>query len=259
MLNEAISGRISNLRNGPVFQEWPKAWASQVRQDASLLQSNSQQKNPMRSSAEATGPGIAAKLREMPLSRREKHYAKVHAMAQCWPVPPGELLWVGGTYARHPKYVPEHQNEHAWVHGKLRPLGIQPDAFLSKLHQAGVNRFAPIESWCKIWDEDAMFRHFPGALNDTVRAGKLWTYMETHELHHSLWYGRELRNKRKHHTSILEHPLQDTWCPLTKSFCRRRSLYLRTAPCIEEVVSHAGSRGFPRAEGTATENASSAA
>ena len=90
--------------------------------------------------------GIAAKLREMPLSRREKHYAKVHAMAQCWPVPPSEMLWVGGTYARHPRYFPEHQKEHAWVYGRLRPLGIQPDAFLAKLHQAGFNRFAPISS-----------------------------------------------------------------------------------------------------------------
>jgi hypothetical protein len=83
--------------------------------------------------------GIAAKLMEMPLTRREKHYPKVDAMAQCWPVPPSEMLWVGGTYARHPKYFPEHQNEHAWVYGKLRSLGIQQDAFWSKLHQAGFN------------------------------------------------------------------------------------------------------------------------
>ena len=43
---------------------------------------------------------IAAKLAEMPLTCREKHYAKVHAMAQCWPVPPSEMLWGGSTYAR---------------------------------------------------------------------------------------------------------------------------------------------------------------
>ena len=175
--------------------------------------------------------GIAAKLWGMSVSRRQHHYAKVHAMAQCWPVPPSELLWVGGTYARLPKYFPEHQKEHAWVYGKLRPLGIQPDAFLSTLHQAGFNRFAPLELWCKSWDDDAMFRHFPGTLSDTVRAGKLWTYMETHKLHESLWYGHELRNKQKHHTSILDHPLQDEWDRQCKHFFRQpRPLQLLTAP-----------------------------
>ena len=78
--------------------------------------------------------GIGAKLREMALSRRQKPFAKVDAMAQCWPVPPNELLWVGGTYARHPKYFPDHQKEHAWVYGSVRPLAIHPDTFLSKLH-----------------------------------------------------------------------------------------------------------------------------
>ena len=119
----------------------------------------------------------------------------------------------------------------AWVYGKLRPLGIQPDAFLSKLHQAGFNRFAPMELWRKIWDEDAMFRHFPGTISDTVRAGRLWTYMETHKLHESLWYGHELRNKHKHHTSILDHPLQDVWNKERNQFIRQpRPLHLLTAP-----------------------------
>jgi len=191
----------------------------------------------------------------MSLTRREKHYAKVHAMAQCWPVPPSEMLWVGGTYARHPRYFPEHQKEHAWVYGRLRPLGIQPDAFLSKLHQAGVNRFAPIEMWRNIWDEDAMFRHFPGTLSDTVRAGKLWTYMETHKLHESLWYGHELRNKHRHHTSILDHPLQDVWDKESKQFIPQpRPLHLLTALCHEQVVGASASCGFLDAEGTATEH-----
>ena len=199
--------------------------------------------------------GITAKLTEMPLTRREKHYAKVHAMAQCWPVPPSEMLWVGGTYARHPRYFPEHQKEHAWVYGRLRPLGIQPDAFLSKLHQAGVNRFAPIELWRKIWDEDAMFRHFPGTLSDTVRAGKLWTYMETHKLHESLWYGHELRNKHRHHTSVLDHPLQDVWDKESKQFIPQpRPLHLLTALCHEQVVGASASCGFLDAESTATEH-----
>ena len=204
--------------------------------------------------------GIAAKLWEMPRSLRKNRYAKVHDMAQCWPVPPEEMLWVGGTYARHPKYFPEHQNEHAWVYGKLRPLGIQPDAFLSKLHQAGVNRHAPILLWCKTLDDDAMLRHFPGSLRDTVRAEKLWTYMKRHRLLESLWYGHELRNKHKHHTSILDHPLQDVWDRETKSFYRRsRPLHLLTAPCHDEVVSASASCGFLDAEGIATERNPAAA
>ena len=196
----------------------------------------------------------------MPRSRKQKHYAKVAEMAQCWPVPPSELLWVGGTYARHPKHFPEHQQEHAWVYGKLRPLGIQPDTFLSQLHQAGFNRFAPIDLWCKTWDDEVTSKHFRGTLPDTVRAGKLWTYLETHKLHESLWYGHALRNKHKHHTSILDHPLPDEWDRDAKSFFRQpRPLHLLTAPCLEEVGSHAASRGFLHAEGTAAEHASTIA
>ena len=56
------------------------------------------------------------------------------------------------------KTIPEHEKEHAWVYGKLRPLSIQPDTFLSGLHQAGLNRFAPIGLWCKSWDEDDKHR-----------------------------------------------------------------------------------------------------
>ena len=85
----------------------------------------------------------------------------------------------GWRVARHPQHFLKHSNEHAWVYGKLRPLGIQPDAFLSKLNQVGLDRFAPIELWSKSLDDDAMLRHFPGTITDTVRAGKLWTYMET--------------------------------------------------------------------------------
>ena len=200
--------------------------------------------------------GIAAKLMEMPRSRREKHYTKVVDMAQCWPVPPTELLWVGGTYARHPKHFPEHQKELAWVYGKLRPLGIQPDTFLSKLHQAGFNRFAPVDLWHKTWDDDVMLQHFPGTLPDTVRAGKLWTYLETHKLHESLWYGHALRNKHKHHTSVLDHPLTDKWNTEGKSFFRQqRPLRLLTAPCLEAVGACAASHGFRDARGNATEHA----
>ena len=194
--------------------------------------------------------GIAAKLGEMPHPRRQKQYAKVVDMAQCWPVPPTELLWVGGTYARHPKHFPEHQNEHAWVYGKLRPLGIQPDSFVSKLHQAGCNRFAPTELWCSVLD-DSMLQHFPGTLSDTVRAGKLWKYLDTHKLHKSLWYGHALRNKHRHHTSILDHPLPDKWDREFKSFHpQHRPLHLVTAPCFEEMASQAASLGFLDSDGT---------
>ena len=97
-------------------------------------------------------------------------------------------------------------------------------------------------------DDDAMFQHFPGTLSDTVRAGKLWTYMETHRLHESLWYGHELRNSHKHHTSILDHPLQDVWDREWKQFVQQaRPLHLLTASC-----------GFLDAEGTATEHAPAA-
>ena len=92
-----------------------------------------------------------------------------------------------------------------------------------------------------------MFRHFPGTLSDTVRAGRLWTYMETHKLHKSLWYGHELRNKHKHHISILDHP------------CTTRPLHLLTAPCHEEVVSASASCGFLVVEGIATERNPAAA
>ena len=167
-------------------------------------------------------------------------------MAQCWPVPPSEMLWVGGTYARHPRYFPEHQKEHTWVYGKLRPLGIQPDAFLSKLHQAGFNRYAPVEAWCKV--------------SDAVRAKRLWTYMETLKLHESLRCRYELQNKHKHHTSILDHPLQDVWDKEWKQFIRQpRPLHLLTAPCHEEVVGASASCGFLDAEGTATEHNPAAA
>ena len=97
-------------------------------------------------------------------------------------------------------------------------------------------------------------------MSDTVRAGKLWTYMETHKLHESLWYGHELRNKHKHHTSILDHPLQDVWCKESKEFIRQtRPLHLLTAPCHEEVVSASASCGFLDAEGIATERNPAAA
>ena len=202
--------------------------------------------------------GIGAKLREMPRPRRKKHYTRVGNMAECWPVPPAELLWVGGTYARHPKHFPEHQQEHAWVYGKLRPLGIQPDSFCSKLHQAGCNRFAPTDLWCGALDDD--FQHFPDTLSDTVRAGKLCKYLDAHKLHKSLWYGHALRNKHKHHTSILDHPLPDEWNREFKSFQRKhRPLHLVTAPCFEEVASQAASRGFLDTEGKTAEQASAIA
>ena len=77
--------------------------------------------------------------------------------------------------------------------------------------------------------------------------------MDTHRLHESLWYGHELRNRRKHHTSILDHPLQDVWNIEWKQFVRQqRPLHLLTAPCHEDMVAASQSCGF--LEGTATEH-----
>ena len=84
--------------------------------------------------------------------------------------------------------------------------------------------------------------------------------METHKLHESLWYGHELRNKHKHHTSILDHPLQDVWDKEWKQFIRQpRPLHLLPAPCHEEVVGASASCGFLDAEGIATERNPAAA
>ena len=77
-----------------------------------------------------------------------------------------------------------------------------------------------------------------------------------HKLHKSLWYGHALRNKHKHHTSILDHPLPDEWNREFKSFQRKhRPLHLVTAPCFEEVASQAASHGFLDSEGKTAEQA----
>ena len=68
------------------------------------------------------------------------------------------------------------------------------------------------------------------------------------------------KNKLKHHTSILDHPLQDVWCKESKEFIRQtRPLHLLTAPCHEEAVSASASCGFLDAEGIATERNPAAA
>ena len=101
-----------------------------------------------------------------------------------------------------------------------------------------------------------MVQHLPGTRSNTVRAGELWTYMETHQLHESLWYGHALRDKHKHHTSVLDHPLPDERDREKKSFvCQPRSLHLKTACSLEEVVDLSASCGFLDAEGAATERA----
>ena len=189
--------------------------------------------------------GIQAKLRGMPRSRREKQYSRVAEMVGCWPVPPNEVLWVGGTYARHPDYFPPEQQERAWVYAKLRPLGIQPSKFLSTLHQAGRNEFAPTELWRRPRtplvgaDEEGAdvlesATSFPGVLPSKVRAGKLWTHLDTHGLHKSLWYGHALRNEHKHHTAVLAHPVPDEWSQLF-GFIKQRPLHLPAAPRLEDM------------------------
>ncbi len=81
--------------------------------------------------------------------------------------------------------------------------------------------------------------------------------METHKLHESLWYGHKLRNKHKHHTAILDHPLADVWNKEYREFVRqRRPLHLLTAPSADEVRSCAASRGFLDADIVAAGHAS---
>lgn len=173
----------------------------QIGIEASLLQSNSQQENLSGVPQKRLGQGrrgcpahgnasnpLRTTLRQSTchgatLANTTKH----HAVGR-------------GTYARHPRYSPEHQQAHAWVHGRRRPPGIQPDASLSHLHQAGLNWSAPVEFWRQIWDGDAMSRHLPSVISNTVRAGKLWTCMDTHNLYESLWYGHDLRVNHTHHT-----------------------------------------------------------
>ena len=122
--------------------------------------------------------------------RQNKYYPSAGNLEMAWPVPPENVMWVGGTYARHPRHFPKHQNEDAWVYVHLRPLGIPPDPFLSKLHQQSKHyRYAPDE-----------IHRFPGTLPDSVRVGKLWTYMKTHKLHESLWYGHALCEKNANTT-----------------------------------------------------------
>ena len=84
--------------------------------------------------------------------------------------------------------------------------------------------------------------------------------METHKLHKSLWYGHGLRNKHKHNTSILDHPLQDVWDRELKEFIRQpRPLHLLTARCHEEVVCLSAAGGFLDDDVSDTEHAPAAA
>ena len=55
-LKEATFGSISHQRNGPDIQEWLKTWVLQAGLEASLLQSHSPKKYPMKRFAGATGP-----------------------------------------------------------------------------------------------------------------------------------------------------------------------------------------------------------
>ena len=55
-----------------------------------------------------------------------------------WVVPPGDLLWVGGAYARHPGDFPG-QSDPAWIFEHLRPLGIQPSKFMQTLRRGAAD------------------------------------------------------------------------------------------------------------------------
>ena len=67
----------------------------------------------------------------------------MYDMSYYWSCEPRQLLWVGVTYARDPKYFPACQQETAWIYANLRPLRIQPPIELMRIHFARPWRYAP--------------------------------------------------------------------------------------------------------------------
>ena len=68
-----------------------------------------------------------------------------------------------------------------------------------------------LELWRDMWGEAAMSRQLIGTIINTVRVGKVMTYIDTHKLYESVWYGHELVYRHTHHTSILGRPWEDVW------------------------------------------------
>ena len=67
---------------------------------------------------------------------KNKDRDKLYDMSYYWSVRPEYLLWVGGTYARHPKHFPANQQDTEWIFANLRPLCIQPPTELMRIHFA---------------------------------------------------------------------------------------------------------------------------
>ena len=116
-----------------------------------------------------------------------------------WAVPPEELLWVGGTYARHPSQFPAEQSQPTWVHDHLRPLGIQPPRLLCKLRQGA--RIDAHDWNLHLEDEEGEcdLPFFPFSLTPVQQESMLSAFLWKHALP-SVWYGEgahfELRRER---------------------------------------------------------------
>ena len=119
-----------------------------------------------------------------------------------WAVPPERLLWVGGTYARHPSQFPPEQHRSAWIFERFRPLGIQPSGFMQKLRRGAKDH--ALDSNQHLVDEDENFSapavpHFPFSLTPQQQESMLSAHLWKHDLP-SVWYGEgpqfEMRRER---------------------------------------------------------------
>ena len=119
-----------------------------------------------------------------------------------WTIPPERLLWVGGTYARHPSQFPPEQNQSAWIFDKLRPLGIQPSNFMQKLRRGAKDH--ALGSNKHLVDEDENLSSpalplFPFVLTPPQQESMLSAHLWKHGLP-SVWYAEgpqlELNQKR---------------------------------------------------------------
>ena len=112
--------------------------------------------------------------------------SKMYDMWFHWNCQPYELLWVGGTYARDPKYFPACQQETEWIYAKLRPLHIQPPIELMRIHFA--------RPWCGPDWPAPRFTRKQGVSVEACGV-QLYKYMKRHGMlwyPSGLWYGYDL-------------------------------------------------------------------
>ena len=133
-----------------------------------------------------------------------------------WAVPPQELVWVGGTYARSPSFFPAEQSQADWIFTHLRPLGIQPSAFMLKLRKGAEGcPPRPVEGiegkglGAKIACVGPVF---PFILKPTDQEAMLSAYLWKHDLP-SVWYGegRQLQMRRDRYKHL-------TFCRKTRTY-----------------------------------------